>query len=180
VKAFKFLAAGATGRFSRHSWSTPQGSEPGAWVEVTGSLRPCTQGIHACRKSDLAYWLDDELWCIELGGEIVHGKTMVVSRRGRLIERVGRWESALRSELARFCCDRTTAAAAQAMAEAHPEAALAQRFADDVVALAGLGQLATAAYVSAVAARFTSDLSAEQAYAAERAAQSDWLAERVV
>lgn len=180
MKAFKFLAAGAKGRFSKHSWSRPQGSAPGAWLEATGPLKACTQGIHACRDTDLPFWLDDELWCIELDGELVHGKTMVVAQRGRLIERVVRWEDALRSQLGQLCCERTTAVAAQARAEARPDAALAQRFADDVVVLAGLGQLATAAYISAVAARFTSDSSAEQAYAAERAAQSRWLAERLV
>lgn len=179
MRAFKFLRDGARGRFSGHSWPTPRGPEPGAWVEVAGPLKACSQGIHACRQADLPYWLDDELWCIELEGEIVQSKTMVVARRGRLVERIHAWESTLRAELARYCCERTSAVAAQARVEARSDAALAQRFADDVVALATAGQLATAAYVSAVAARFSSDASAELAYCAERAVQSTWLAERV-
>jgi len=179
VRAFKFLRAGAKGRFSGYSWSVPQGSAPGAWVEVAGDLKACTQGIHACRQTDLPFWIDDELWCIELDGEIVHGKTMVVAQRGRLIARVDRWEGTLRAGLSQLCCERTRAVAAQALAEARPDAAIAQRFLGDVVALAEVCQLATAAYISAVAARFTSDSSAEQAYSAERAVQSSWLAERV-
>jgi hypothetical protein len=104
---------------------------------------------------------------------------MIVAQRGRLLERVPRWDASLRDELGQFCCARTYAVAAKALAEARPDAALAKRFADDVTALAELGQLPAAAYVSAVAARFTSDQGAEEAYLAERAAQSNWLAERV-
>ncbi|MDB4988563.1 MAG: hypothetical protein JWN04_3741 [Myxococcaceae bacterium] len=60
------------------------------------------------------------------------------------------------------------------LAEARPDAALAKCIADDVAALAGLGQLDEDAYVSAVGARFASEQSAEDAYLAERAAQSGW------
>lgn len=179
MKAFKFLSAGARARFSRHAWSMPRGATPGAWVEAARPLKLCAQGIHACRTADLPYWIDDELWRIELDGELLNANTMIVAERGRLIERVSRWEADLRTELAQFCRARAHAVAAQALAEGRPEAALAQRFADDVATLAGLGQLAAAVYVSAVAARCISDQSAEEAYLAERAVQSGWLAERV-
>jgi hypothetical protein len=179
MKAFKFLGAGALARFGRCTWPTPTLAAPGAWVEVALPLQMCARGVHACREGDLPFWIDDELWRIELAGEIVRGKTMVVAERGRLLERVSSWAAPLRAELARFCRERTEAVVARALAEGRDDVVVAQRLLADVTALAELGQLATAAYISAVAARCTSDDSAQAAYLAERATQSAWLAERV-
>ncbi|MEY4508467.1 MAG: hypothetical protein RLZZ450_589 [Pseudomonadota bacterium] len=179
MKAFKFLGVGARARFGRVAWPIPTSGEPAAWVRVALPLKPCVRGVHACRQSDLPFWIDDELWRIELDGQIVHGKSMVVAERGRLLARVPRWDASLREELALFCRERTQAVATRALAEGRADAVAARRFLDDVTALGELGQVATAAYIAAVAARCDSELSAEDAYLAERAVQSAWLAERL-
>ena len=46
------------------------------------------QGIHACRTNDLAYWLNQELWEIELDGSIQESHRKIVSLRGRLLQRL--------------------------------------------------------------------------------------------
>ena len=56
MRAFKFLTADGSGVFSGFAWPLPDGA-PGAWVE--SEVDPCRSGIHACRPSDLPYWLAD-------------------------------------------------------------------------------------------------------------------------
>ena len=62
MKAYKFLRAGRVGAFSGEAWP-----EDGI-IEVDGPLEECRNGVHACRADDLPYWLDDELWEVELDG----------------------------------------------------------------------------------------------------------------
>lgn len=90
--AYKFLAAGAVGRFSDFRWPVPSGGEPGAWVGGA-ALEQCRTGIHACTLGQLLDWIDDELWTIELAGDVVVRETMVVAERGRLCERVTAWDA---------------------------------------------------------------------------------------
>ena len=59
--AYKFLRAGRVGPFSAFQWP-----EPDVWVRAAPELAACRRGIHACRPSDLPWWLADELWEIEL------------------------------------------------------------------------------------------------------------------
>ena len=56
---FKFLAAGARAPFTRFRWPSP-----GSWVSAPEDRAEVW--IHACRRRDLPYWLDDELWRVEL------------------------------------------------------------------------------------------------------------------
>jgi hypothetical protein len=53
--AYKFLARGTLGRFSRFAWPVDE------WVEATGPLAPCQNGVHACRIEQLPTWIDEEL-----------------------------------------------------------------------------------------------------------------------
>ena len=76
--AYKFLGAGAVGTYSGFAWPV------GEWVDVDLPLVPSRRGVHACRVLDLPYWLDDELWVVELDGEIAEQERMVVAERGRL------------------------------------------------------------------------------------------------
>ena len=48
------------------------GPRPGAWIE--GDPNACISGVHACATADLPYWLCDELWEVELAGEVVAGR----------------------------------------------------------------------------------------------------------
>ncbi len=174
--AFKFLAAGARGRFSGHAWPPPNALAPGAWVEVSPPLRACVQGIHACRASDLPFWLDEELWRIELEGELVVGKTMVIAQRGRLLSRVDAWADPVRAEFAEFCLARTHELVARCSG---PELLRARALAADVARFVQRAEPASAAYVSAIAATCAGEQEAEVAYVAERSVQSAWLAERL-
>ena len=62
------------------------GQQSQEWVEAP--VEPCRSGIHACRPGDLPMWVADELYEIELAGEIVHERTKVVAPRARLLRRV--------------------------------------------------------------------------------------------
>ena len=101
--AYKFLRPDGTGVFTRFAWTLPDGA-PGAWVEAP--VDPCRSGIHACRPSDLPYWIGRALFQVELGGEIVEEATKVVAARARLLRRVTAWDDALRDAYTRMCADR--------------------------------------------------------------------------
>jgi len=103
MKAYKFLALGSTGRFSEFPWPRPAGPEPGAWVAAPERLEDCRHGVHACTPNQLLDWLDDELWEIELDGEIVEGEAMVVAERGRLMRQVAQWDGSTAQEFADAC-----------------------------------------------------------------------------
>lgn len=103
MRAYKFLALGTVGRFSEFRWPLPAGNEPGAWVETDDQLDVCRHGIHACKAGQLLDWIDDELWEIELGGELVESDAMLVAQRGRLLRRVDAWDGAAAHEFADVC-----------------------------------------------------------------------------
>ena len=91
MKAYKFLTGGATGRFSDFRWPVPTDDGLGDWVEAGEALEDCRTGVHACTPRQLLDWIDDELWEIELDGEIVEGDAMIVAQRGRLLGRIDAW-----------------------------------------------------------------------------------------
>lgn len=82
--AYKFLAAGAVGPFTRHQWS------PGEWVDAVRAQEG--YGVHACRVSDLAFWIGEELWRVELQDPVRERETQIEASRGRLLERIERWD----------------------------------------------------------------------------------------
>jgi hypothetical protein len=100
LKAYKFLCEGATGVLSGFTWPV------GDWVVVEGDLVPSRRGVHACRHRDLAYWLDEELWEVELDGEVQELDRLVVARAGRLVRRIDAWAPDLARELAHVAVDR--------------------------------------------------------------------------
>jgi hypothetical protein len=163
VKAYKFLGADGRGVFSGMAWPLPNGS-PGDWVEAEVDL--CRSGIHACRTNDLSYWLAPALYEIELTGEIVEAGMKVIAPRGRLVRHIAAWNDETREEYSRMCIAR-----AAELAEESPELA---RWAPRPRASA-----AGPALMGFVAARMAEAISGVDAYVAERARQSAWLAERL-
>lgn len=99
--AYKFLREGSVGPFSEAHWPSP-----GEWLEAVGLLETCVNGIHACSVDALAYWFDDELWQVELDGDTVDEGTVLVARRGRLLDRVAGWPAVSRA-FADHCAQRT-------------------------------------------------------------------------
>jgi hypothetical protein len=59
--------------------------------------------VHACRPGDVPYWLDDELWRVELDDPVEETRYQVRSPRGRLVSRVPGWNAELGLEYARAC-----------------------------------------------------------------------------
>jgi hypothetical protein len=214
MKAWKFLDANGRAVFSGHRWPLPGTAGPGPWVEV-GHAEACRSGVHACRLSDLAWWINEELWEVELWGEVVERDHKLVSPRGRLVRRLDDWAGAIARDLAGHCAWRardlavgvlagegleeeterlsgptglehlqtTGLALAGALGELTP-GGLAAALAGDAAYFALQGAPFQAPYVAACAAghaaRAASDRgSFRNGFAAERAAQSHWIARRL-
>jgi hypothetical protein len=106
---WKFLAAGSASPFAGFDW-TAAGSR---WVEAGagtrgGGVEECRRGFHACRIRDLPYWLNDELWSIELETPVALAHKVVASR-ARLGDRVEGWTPELQRQLAVACIGRSAA-----------------------------------------------------------------------
>ncbi len=165
---------------------------------------PCRRGIHACRTQDLPWWLADELWEIELEGEVQVDDHKISAPAGRLRSRVAGWTAACGQEYADACAWRARDRAVEALTRAghrHAAARLttysaledllvaARQFAQDMpdsrisLTIAGDGAVRalsgaapTSAYIAAHAAR---RLAGPAGYATERAWQSRWLVDRL-
>ncbi|MDM4719626.1 hypothetical protein QTQ03_08520 [Micromonospora sp. WMMA1363] len=106
---YKFLARGGVGPFSGQSWSSD-------WL-VVPDVVPCVRGLHACRVSDLPYWMHDELWRVELDGPVTEVGRKVVAPRGRLSTRVEAWDVAAAEAFVRACVARVAGHAADECGE---------------------------------------------------------------
>jgi hypothetical protein len=101
MTAYKFLASGAVGPFTGFEWPVPRRGGAGAWVEAPDPTP--AHGVHACRVRDLAFWLDAELWRAELEDPVAEGQRQVIASRGRLLERVTRWDDEAARSFAEAC-----------------------------------------------------------------------------
>jgi hypothetical protein len=116
--AYKFLRAGGVGPFSRYSWPLPRDGAPGAWVIAPADGVLCRSAVHACRASDLPWWLQDELWEAELDGEVTAGRHKIMAPRARLLRRVEPWDAACAQRFADACARRARDHAATALERA--------------------------------------------------------------
>jgi hypothetical protein len=199
VIAYKFLAPGGVGPFSRYAWPLPVGQAPGEWVGASGGALLCHSGVHACRAGDLPWWLQAELWEAELDGDVTAGRHKIMAPRARLLRRVGAWDAACAQRFADACAGRARDHAAEAADRAGagdlaaalraaasvpaireavagaepPEAArIAVTMAGDAARRALGGAAVVAAYIAAHAA---ARAGGADAMAAERAWQAEWL-----
>jgi len=101
MRAWKFLAPGAIAPFTGARWPMPLGPDPGQWLQGRSG-----EGVHACALGDLPYWLDDELWEVELDAPIFRAAHQLVAARGRLVARIDAWPAAQR-EFTGSCIERT-------------------------------------------------------------------------
>lgn len=159
--AYKFLATGGRGRFTGFRWAT------GSWTGAE-AVDPCRTGIHACRVRDLPIWLDDELWEIELDGEVIECERKVVASRGRLTRRVERWTPEAAREFGRFCARRTR--------EGVGFLPSLSGFVADVDRFVSQNRIAIAGFAAARAAELRDGAAG---YESERLAQAAWLAQRL-
>jgi hypothetical protein len=165
VIAYKFLRRDGTSAFTGFRWPAPT-ETPGGWVEAP--IDPCRSGIHACRPTDLPYWVGRALFEVELAGEIVVEPTKVVAARGRLRRRVAAWDDELRHAYTRMCADRAHALALGASPPLEGWDAVVEPSLLEGPALLGF-----------IAARIGEEISGTAAYRAERARQTAWLVERL-
>lgn len=200
--AYKFLSPGAVAPFTARRWPLPESAGAGAWVEAPDDRSH--HGVHACRVADLAFWVDAELWRVELAGPVLEGQRQIIGKRGRLVERVTRWDEAMARSFAEACAwrarDRAVASLRKAsLAEPSEQLAacstlaelqsVSQRLAPRgglVAALAGYlaetadfllaGDSACSAYISARSA-VVAEGGDEDAFGAERELQGKLLAE---
>lgn len=110
--AWKFFATGAVAPFSGVRW--PAGTD---WVEGA---------VSACAIAHLPYWIDDELWLVELEGDVVERPRQLLAHRGRLIRRCDEWAAA-RRDFSAACVERL-----QGLVRASPDPILADYLADAV------------------------------------------------
>jgi len=111
VIAYKFLRAGRVGPFSGVSWPAV-----GEWLTATGGKRACEGRVHACRVEDLLDWMDEELWRVELDGDVVVDRGKLIADRGRLLARVDVWDAAFMARFAEACALRARDVALMALA----------------------------------------------------------------
>lgn len=159
--AYKFLANGRVAPFTRYEWPVDE------WVEA-GAVDPCRRGIHACRTRDLPIWLDDELWEIELAGDVVEQERKVVAQRGRLTRPVEGWTPDAALAFARFCARRTR--------QRVGFLPVLSGFVGDVDRFVAQRRIGIAGFAAARAAELRDG---PAAYDAERLVQATWLADRL-
>lgn len=104
-RAVKFLGPGAVAPISGAAWPVPSDGAPGDWVGSDDEAAPSATGVHACRPEDMPYWLDDELWTVELDGAVAEDDRKVVARRARLVGRVAGWNDGTRAAFVDSCLE---------------------------------------------------------------------------
>jgi len=155
VIAFKWLARGAIAPFTGFAWPTD-----GSWVSAPPGA-PEGSGIHACRISQLAWWIGEELWRVELEAPILERATQVEGRRARLLGQVKAWDP---SAFKQACVSRTESFAAEVRTDELADYAALIRTVDAPIA----------SFVDAVAA--AAARGSRAAFDEERAWQAGWLA----
>lgn len=150
---WKFLRAGAVSPFTGFAW------EPGRWVAADSSAQ-CRSGFHACRVSDLPYWLNAELWRIELADPVAVGTHKVVSPRARVTTQVAGWDQLAAGAFARACATRVLGHAVDELSQCGLE--------DMAGRLAGAGAAFQPAEWTAVAGRCADAADARGAWHARK------------
>jgi hypothetical protein len=197
--AYKFLRSEGVGPFSGFRWPTT-----GVWVRADGEMAACGRGIHACRTTDLPWWLADDLWEIELDGQVQFHEHKVLAPAGRLLSQVEGWTPSCAQKYADACAWRAHERAVEALTRVGHATAAGELAActtlDDVLAVAArlaeaipdaqiiltiagrgafraiTGAPPMSAYIAAHAAR---RLDGPDGYADERAWQTNWLVEQL-
>ena len=161
--AYKFLRPGGSSVFSEFRWAVAADAL-GEWIQAP--VDPCRSGIHACRRSDLPYWVGHTLFEMEIDGAIVEERTKVIAPRGRLLRRVVAWEDGVRDAYTRMCADR---------AHEHARAAALDAWDAGIDSSVPDGP----AVLGFMAAAIAEQSGGTAAYRAERAYQARWLVERL-
>ena len=169
MRAYKFLASGAISPFARFAWPMPDGAA-GAWVVADGPLMVGKRGAHVCRVANLAHWLHDELWVVDIDGEQVDAPDCLVVARARLVHHVEAWRAGGASRFAEACITHARDLTRDEMAD----------LLDDAAEMLSAGYSSVAAYTAALAVARLDGLNPVPAYDTERAWQSAWIAHEII
>lgn len=168
---YGFLGEGAVAFLSGFRWPQPTEGSAGAWVRAGADApRNVVRGIPA---EQLPWWLDDELWELELDGPLVTEGRAIRGDRARLVQRVEAWDAGTAQELVAAC-------------ERRLRDAKLEVYADDVLLYADdAGRPAVAAGVATYIAAHAlagAELDApgyEDRFESERRWQVEWLKQRL-
>jgi hypothetical protein len=162
---YKFLGVDGRSVFTGYRWPLPD-AVPGPWVDAP--VDPCRRGIHACRESDLPFWMGHALYEIELNGDVTVQPTKVVAPRGRLLRRVEEWDGGVRDAYTRSCADRAHGVVSSASPRLADWDAVVEPSVPEGPALLGF-----------IAARISEEAFGPHGYRVERARQAEWLVEHL-
>ena len=113
--AYAFLAKGAIEPLSGFAWPAPKAGEEGTWVSADAAPSEALRGYPA---PDLPYWLDEELWRVELAGALTERDHLLIAERARLHVRIDAWTDALAWRFVAACARRVARRTAAALREA--------------------------------------------------------------
>ena len=148
-------------------------------MESDGPPSPSRRGLHLSRVADLPYWLGEELYAVEVDGDVVEGRSVVAASRARLTERVTGWHRdaavafgrdcvwAARDVVVRLLRTAGRDPAADAL-EAVPTLTVLAASADDVAQREAASATDDLGYL-ADAARFAEQIEGEAAWASQAA-----------
>lgn len=162
TRAFKFLAEGGRGIFSDFRWPLPWDGAPGSWVKSGLPLQLCISGVHVCGEDDLPYWIDEELWVVELRGEVLAQDRMIIAEEGRLVRKIDGWDPETARSFAEECALRARAAAVETLRSAGKD--------DEAVALESVSDLDSIAGSARAIVRAGAPESTSVSFAADAAA----------
>jgi hypothetical protein len=155
VLAYAFLSEGAVEPLSGFAWPTGKEGEYGDWVAADAAP---LEALRGCRARDLQYWLDDELWNIELDGRLAERPHVLIAERARLRGRINTWSAELAWEFTAACAHRVAERAATALrAAGQAEAAASLEEAADLKELE-LAASAAADGLAGTLAGYTADV----------------------
>jgi hypothetical protein len=174
---YKFLDAAHCCPVTGRHWPTPEGDRPGAWVERAGPCDPDGLGFVLVRGGELAPWACSGLYRAEVDGDVEDGDDgAVIASRVRLLRVEQRWSDISR-ELSTLALSRVNAL--------QPVDPRLPQYAADVAQCVQYGMINGVLFVTAwahgVAAdpRATEPAARREAFLAERALQSRFIAERI-
>ena len=157
MHAYAFLAEGTVAPLSEFRWPTSNDPEHGPWVDTDTAPSEALRGYRA---RDLPYWLDDELWNIELAGRLSGREHLLLAERARLRRRIERWNEAFAQDFTNACARRVMHQAAAALrADGRTDAAVSLEEARDLEELErAASAVADHPNASGVLAGYTADV----------------------
>jgi hypothetical protein len=135
MEALVSLRAGGRSALGSLVWPAP-GSEGGSWVAAGVDGEP--RDVRGFEASQLPWWLDDEIWVVELAGQVQASGRILLAERARLVRRVEGWDAEAQDAFVAACGGRVAELAAAALErEGRSSEAAKLRSADDLESAAG-------------------------------------------